>query len=130
MNANADSDVISFGAPLVIRRRGPQMKMVIAGPDNLQPDTELIAAVVRARRWAERFANGEAGSITQLAAAENVSPAYISRILPLAYLAPRIVEDILSSKRSPDFLDRARPHPVIDLSWQCQIDTLALVGRG
>ncbi|MHA6732034.1 recombinase family protein [Devosia sp. A369] len=127
-NADPHSDVISFRAPLVIRRRGPQMKMVVAGPDNLRPDTELVAAVVRARRWAERLANGEVGSMTQLAAAENRSAAYISRILPLAYLAPRIVEDILSGKSSPGLLDRARP--ALDLSWQSQIDTLALVERG
>jgi len=89
-NAAPHSDVISFRAPLVIRRRGPQMKMVIAGQDNETPDHKLIAAVVNARRWAAQLTNGDADSIAQLAAADNLSPAYVSRILPLAYLDHRL----------------------------------------
>ncbi|MCR6670742.1 recombinase family protein [Devosia ginsengisoli] len=123
-NAAPDGDFVTYRTPIVMKRRGPQMKMVVAGQDNAVPDDRLITAIVRARRWAERLTDGSTTSLTELAAEEKFTPAYISRTLPLAYLAPQIVEGILRGKFSSEILNRRGVQPIIDISWQRQLDML------
>jgi site-specific DNA recombinase len=123
-NMGAAADIITYGAPLAIKKRGPQMKLVIAGQDNTKLNDKLILAIAMARSWAERLATGDAASLTQLASEAKVGPAYISRILPLAYLSPRITEDILSGKRSPDLLGRNGARPLLDINWQNQLEAI------
>ena len=86
--------------PLQTRRRGPQMKLVVSGdgrPGKLDPS--LVTAVVRAWDWAERLKSGEAATMAEICAQEELSDSYIGRLLPLAFLAPTIVEDILAGRQ-------------------------------
>ena len=80
------------------RQRG---RKVIVAPEAVvsspQPkrDERLIQAIVKAHRWRRRIESGKAKSITDLAAQEGVSDAYVFRVLTLTCLAPAIVEQIL-----------------------------------
>lgn len=123
-NMGAAADTITYRVPIAIKKRGPQMKLVIAGQDNARLNDKLILAIAMARSWAERLATGGAASLTQLASEAKVGPAYISRILPLAYLSPRITEEILSGKRSPDLLGRNGARPLLDINWQNQLEAI------
>src|SRR5690606_28333721 len=69
-NLDLTADVITFRAPVSIRRRGPQMKMVVAGQDNAPLDLTLITALVKACGWAQRLTSGEVSSVAQIAAEE------------------------------------------------------------
>ena len=62
-------------------------------------DETLVKALVRAYRWRRRIENGQAKSITDLAGLENVTVAYVCRLLPLTCLAPDIVEAILDGRQ-------------------------------
>lgn len=126
-NMGTDADMVSYRAPIAIKKRGPQLKLVVAGQDNIRLNDKLIMAIVQARNWAERLASGDAASLTQLAAEAKVGPAYVSRILPLAYLSPRITEEILSGRRSPDLLGRNGARTLLDVNWQIQLEA---VNRG
>jgi hypothetical protein len=66
-------------------------------------DETLIKALVRAHRWRRRIERGQARSITDLAEQEGVTPAYVCRVLPLACLAPDIVEAILDGRQPKGF---------------------------
>jgi site-specific DNA recombinase len=57
-----------------------------------RPDETLIKALVRADRWRRRVESGQAKSITDLAAQEGVTDAYVCRLPPLTCLAPGVVE--------------------------------------
>jgi len=63
-------------------------------------DETLVKALVRAHRWRRRIESGRAKSITDLAAQEDVTDAYVCRLLPLTCLAPDIVEAILDGRQS------------------------------
>ena len=53
--------------------------------------------LVRAgRRWFEGLVSGRAGSLVEIAKAEGVTETYVGRLLPLAFLAPDIVESVLA----------------------------------
>lgn len=111
--------------PMTFRSRGG--KTVIVLPDGSRGiaqreatiDNTMIKVIARAYRWQRLLINGPYITIEDLAAAENINPSYVSRVLRLAFLSPRIVEAILDGK-SPARLtmkDLMEPFP---MSWQKQ----------
>ena len=62
-------------------------------------DETLVKAIVRAHRWRRKIESGQAKSITDLAEQEDVTDAYVCRLLPLTCLAPGIVEAILDGRQ-------------------------------
>ena len=92
----AVDDVVSVGVPLHIRRRGLQLKLA-AEPEGAAaggPDRSLLTAILRARDWASRILAG--ASPSRIAEQEQVTDGYVSQLLPLAFLAPSIVEEIVA----------------------------------
>ncbi len=82
-------------------------------------DETLIKALLRAHRWRRRIESGQAKSITDLAEQENVTVAYVCRLLPLTCLAPDIVEAILDG-RQPKGLRLAEMLGNGPLAWEEQ----------
>ena len=67
-------------------------------------------------------------SVRQLAARQNLSHRYINRLLPLAWLAPEVVEAIIDGTQLPEVsLDQLTTEFPID--WAEQRRLLALEGR-
>jgi site-specific DNA recombinase len=62
-------------------------------------DRTLVRAVVLARRWISELESGAVASVTALADREGLCKHYAARMLPLAYLAPDLVEQILSGRQ-------------------------------
>ena len=60
-----------------------------------RPPTPMVKALARAFRWQRLMDSGEYTSIAALAAAENIDKSYVSKILRLALLEPKIVEFIV-----------------------------------
>ncbi len=90
--------------PLQIRRWGFEMRLVVG--DGLAPspkaDPALLKAVARGFRWFNEIATGQATSAADLARRENLDKHYISRMIPLAFLAPSIVEAISKGTQPPE----------------------------
>jgi hypothetical protein len=59
----------------------------------------LIALVVDARRWARSLADGDVPSVQAITVSEGLGKGAVSRVLPLAYLAPDIAEAILEGRQ-------------------------------
>jgi hypothetical protein len=56
----------------------------------------------RAHRCFEALVSGQVSSVAELATVEGVSDRYVSSLLPLALLAPDIVEAIASGRQPPE----------------------------
>jgi hypothetical protein len=82
-------------------------------------DGTLIKALVRAHRWRRIIESGQAKSITDLAEQENVTVAYVCRLLPLTCVAPELVEAILDGRR-PKGLKLAEMLGNGPLAWEEQ----------
>ena len=83
-----------------------------------RPDPRLIAVVAPGRWWFAEIREGKARSIAELAQRCGVDRTDVGRMIPLAFLAPDIVEAILDG-RQPVVLTAARLKRVRDLpvSW-------------
>ena len=117
--------------PVSFRRRGVEMKLVIADERKRlpAPDPKLIAAVAQGRHWFAQIRGGDAQSVRDLTERLGVNQGDVSRILPLGLLAPDIVEAILAG-RQPTELTAARLKRVRDLpvSWAEQRRLLGFAG--
>jgi len=124
-NQLANDDVIVVSTPLSLRRRGPQLKLTIEpnGYDNNTPDRSLLTAVVHARNWAARIIAGM--PMATLAKQEQVTDSYISQLLPLAFLAPSLVEDIVAGRHAVDLTaNKLIWKTQLPLSWNEQLAML------
>ena len=114
-----DGETITVFIPMTWKRRGGQ-KVIIApdgtdawAPAKAQPDETLIRALARAHRWNRMLEQGRYRSIAEIAEAEKINRAYVSRLLDLTLLAPDIQEAILEGRQAKGMqleeLTRAMP---------------------
>ena len=110
-------------APIAIKRRGVEAKLVLQthGSPNPNPDRRLIRAVARAHVWFTQLARGEVTSLREIARRWDLNPGDVSRTLPLAFLAPDIVEAILQGRQPPDITtERLKRLPHLPYAWDRQ----------
>jgi site-specific DNA recombinase len=84
--------------PLRIKRRGVEMRLVIgdAPPPAMKADPILLKEVARAYRCFDAVLARKVGSMAELASREAIDERYLRRLLPLAFLAPEIVQAIVT----------------------------------
>lgn len=122
--ARPEVDIVTIHIPMRFERRGGR-KLIIAPngsasvPAKFDRDETMIRALVKAHRWRRRIESGKAKSITDLAAQEDVTDAYVCRLLPLTCLAPDIVEAILDG-RQPRGLKLANILGNLPIAWETQ----------
>ncbi|MBT4040235.1 MAG: recombinase family protein [Rhodospirillales bacterium] len=121
--ASNETRVHKIEIPFHTKRRGVENKIVIGGYANRtpHPDQQLIELVSNARVWFRKLANGEASEIRDIASEACIDAGDVSRFLPLAHLAPDIVEAILEGRQPVDLtaekLKRIRSLP---MDWEEQ----------
>ncbi len=108
-------------------RCGKQMKLIL-GTDASgggAPNPQLVNLVVRAKHWFSGLSTGKYGSLSDLAKVESLDKSYVSRVITLAFLAPDILEKIITGDHShlltPERLRKACPLP---LRWEDQLALL------
>ena len=82
-------------------------------------DNSMVKLIVRGFRWQRMLYEGKFSSIEDLSDAEKINPSYVSRVLRLSYLSPKIVEAILDGKGPARLTmkDLMEPFP---MDWQKQ----------
>ena len=112
---------VSYDIPFQRRQNGRAKPIIIAAEDAPQPDADLIALVADARRWANELLDGEVTSILQITEREGLRSGVVSRILPLAWLAPDISTAILEGYQ-PSHLNvkTLRTLPELPADWAKQ----------
>lgn len=113
---------ITITAEVALTRTGRAMRLVqdngVALTRTASP--ALLKLLVRARGWWETLRQGEL-DITQLAAAEGVQPAYITRVLRLAFLSPAVTEAILKGSTRAEVNSTTITAPgAIPACWEAQ----------
>jgi hypothetical protein len=124
---------VTVTVPFAIRKRGGR-KLVIT-PDGVAApptprariDSALLKALARGFRWRKLLETGDFATIEEIAAAENINPSYVSRLLRMTLLAPEIVEAILAA-RQPEGLTTARAMQPFPEEWVRQHEHFCAAG--
>ena len=99
-------------------RSGKQVKLILGNDVNEsgKPNPRLAAMVAMTRHWLDGLKSGRYPTIKDISIEENCDKSYVRRLMSIAFLAPDIVERILSGNHSatltPERLRKACPLPL------------------
>jgi len=90
--------------PLQLKRRGVELRIVMEGEaaSNAKLDPTLLKAIARGRRWFNDLASNRATDTLEIAKREGLRDSYVRRLVPLAFLAPSMVEAICAGRQPTD----------------------------
>jgi DNA invertase Pin-like site-specific DNA recombinase len=117
-----DEGVVTLSSPVVFKRRGVETKIILEGALSLkrsQPDPALIKTIARAHVWFEDIVAGRL-TMTELATREGMKVSSVAKLLPLAFLAPDIVEAILAGDQSATIVARHLIRSDLPVVWKQQ----------
>ncbi len=112
-----DKSLCKIDVPFAIRRRGGEMK-IAAGETIPAPDATLIRALRNAHDWVAQMKTGT--SIKQIASTTTISESYITHIVPMAFLSPRIQQAILSGSQPAELTLETIARCKLPKDWQAQ----------
>ena len=121
--AGGEDISITHYKPMQIKRRGHEMRLIIEG--GMAPtatiDSTLVNAIARAHAWGEALLSGSIATMAEIASRHKVSDSYVKKIMPLAFLAPDIVEAIMAGKQPVHLTTQMLIRQIdIPLDWQEQ----------
>jgi hypothetical protein len=128
-SSTGQEDLLVLTVSAELKRCRGEMRIV--APGNAQELSAariipaLVKAVVRAREWARLLASGECKDLRSLADRTGLDHRYVSRILPIAFLIPEMVQTILEGRQQPGItLDHLLD--IASLDWREQQTALGL----
>jgi len=118
-----DDDVLLLETAARLTRSGRAIRMIQNDGRLIRStvDLTLVRLIMKARSWWQRLQQERGLTVSGLAASEEVTRSYVTRILRLAFLAPDVVKSIMSS-RQPAWLDSGSlcNRDTISLGWDQQ----------
>ena len=78
------------------QRNGGAIVMASASDRTAKADPALVKALARGFAWFEEMATGGADTVTAIAKRERVTDRYVSRLVELAFINPRIAQRVLA----------------------------------
>ncbi|OJU30771.1 MAG: hypothetical protein BGN94_16445 [Rhizobiales bacterium 68-8] len=115
--------------PMTLRRRGIEMKLVVADARaaDRKPDPNLVSVIAVAHGYLAQLTDGSNRSSSEVAAANGVDRSDFARILRLAFLSPRLVDSIFAGRQPVELTARHLSRlSDLPLSWHEQEQLLGL----
>jgi hypothetical protein len=119
----SEAVAITRAFPMQLKRRGVELRMIVGDHHRSAAtvDLPLLKAVARAHRWFDEISTGKASSLADIAAREGLAVRYVGRLIPLAFLAPDIVESIVEGRQPISLTAEAvTRHIEMPLEWHSQ----------
>ena len=124
--ARAGAASLEYSFDIRLKHRQGAILIAAAGAD-AEPnvDRALVRAVCLARGWADELARGDVGSTKELAVREGLCDHYAARLMPLAFLAPDLAEQILGGRQPSAMTLGSLTKEPLPLDWQAQRERFA-----
>ena len=125
-SASDPTSVISIGMPIAMKRRGNEARIIIESQaaSNRAPDPSLVDLIARAHLYLAAITDRSGTNILDVAERCDVHPADISRILPLAFLAPSITDAIMTGRQPADLSARQLSRIELPMLWSDQVTSV------
>lgn len=118
-----EDEIVAITLPIELKRRGVESRIVLreAAAPRSERDPMLIGMIARAHLYLEALTDGTNASHADVATRFGAHGPDISRILPMAFLSPKITEAIITGQQPVD-LTIAKLTRVLDLpmGWKEQ----------
>lgn len=117
LSADASTEPCLLTLPFTLKRKGVEAKLILGNnqPQLASIDPILLEAISQAHLWLKQLTTGAAKSVVEIAAITGVDDGEVSRVLPLAFLAPDIVRAVLDGRQpatlTARYLKRLKPIP-------------------
>ncbi|MEP5760139.1 MAG: recombinase family protein [Litoreibacter sp.] len=113
---------LQFELPFTLHQNGRAKPIMIAAAGRTsQRDPDLIMLVADAKRWMAELVDGRAASVQEITKREGLRSGAVSRVLPLAYLAPDISAAILEGHQPASLSAKhLRDQKILPLDWSEQ----------
>ncbi|ESZ70319.1 resolvase [Mesorhizobium sp. L103C119B0] len=119
--------IASIECPIGMKRRGVETRIVLTdgSNSNREPDGALIDLLRRAHLYLVQLTDGANRSLTEVAMLNGTDTSEVSRLLPFAFLAPKITSSIVAGDQ-PIELTTHRLSRVSELphTWGSQVTLL------
>lgn len=113
--------------PLTVRRKNGRPKILPPADHGLvkarTQDAHVLRAIARAWNWRRRLERGDASTLQDIATAEKVTDRFVSRMMRLAWLAPDVLEKLVTH-RIPPALALNDLIAAADLEWAEQMEVV------
>ncbi|TPI65509.1 recombinase family protein [Mesorhizobium sp. B3-1-3] len=129
LSSNGGAETVSITCPFDIKRRGVEMRIVLSDAlsNSSQPDSALIEVVHRSQLYLHQLTDGSGRSLTEIASVNATTVSEVSRLLPLAFLSPKIVSKIIAGNQPIELTaHRLSRLPGLPLTWVDQASLLGL----
>jgi site-specific DNA recombinase len=122
--ASDDVPTVDLIVMASLKRHGGEMRLQLPPTEGgkSRPVQPLLRAVARANDWVDRILKGELENGRAISKITGFDERYVSRVLPLAFLAPDLTEAILDGSLSRQLRECPADIP---LQWVTQRDQLA-----
>lgn len=110
-------NLFHFETPFTCRRRGAEMK-IVAAEHSAAPDQALIRALKNAHSWVGQMKSGT--SVKQISMKTSVSDSYIMRIIPMAFLSPKIQQAIIEGTQPVEMTLENITRSKLPMEWHAQ----------
>ena len=124
---SSSSSAIENNLQIVVQshllRCGKQMKLILGtgASDRNAPNPQLVKLVVQAKQWLAGLSIGKYDSLSEVAKQLSLDKSCVSRVITLAFLAPDILEKIITGDHSPLLTpERLRKACPLPLRWEDQ----------
>ena len=118
---------VIISVPMTLRRRGAEARLVLEGHSlGRKPDDGLVEAVAKAHVMLGMLTDGMGRTIADVANDAGVHVADASRILPLAFLAPKITEAILRGRQPVELTARTLMRDDLPHLWADQLQQFGI----
>ena len=89
---------VRVSVPIALQRRGVETRLTLVGSTaSSSSDPALISLIARAHYYLKKLTDGTMKTLTEVAAECGTGLSEVSRILPLAFLSPTIVEAAMTA---------------------------------
>ena len=116
---NRDVPMITLSIAAALRRAGRGKRLVVDGPIRDQIDASLVRLLQEAFAARDQLLADTHESINAITARSGKSKGHLSALMRLSYLAPDIIDDMLSGRQPPDLSAKRllRLSKDLPLSW-------------
>lgn len=112
---------ITYEVPVAIKRRGIEMRLVIENDQGGRtPDAALVDLIARAHLYLRHLTSGPNVGVSDVARHFGVDRVDVGRILPLAFLAPRVTGQIVGGAYAGDQSARRLARSELPMLWSEQ----------